>query len=228
MIRPFDALMAGARRLAPVLASVARVAVPAGVAAAACVAATAPLAAQETPSEEEMARLARTVTEAMAPGPAHERLAELAGRWIVEARLWLGPGADATVLAGTAESRMVLDDRFLAIESLVGEGASAIRSLSLAGFDRRWREYTIHLCDTWGTYCVDARGPGGGEGGEIVMSGTERDPLLRHTQVYDVVLRIVDADTWSTTIYFHDPVHMRGGTEPFKAMETTYRRAASP
>lgn len=224
MIRRLDTLMAGARRLAPVCARVARAAVPAGVAAVTCVVATSPLAAQETPSEGEMARLAQMVTEAMAPGPAHERLAELAGRWIVETRLWLGPGADATVLAGTAESRTVLDGRFLAIESLVGEGASAIRSLSLAGFDRRWREYTIHLCDTWGTYCVDARGPGSGEGGEIVMSGTERDPLLRHTQVYDVVLRIVDADTWSTTIYFHDPAHMRGGDEPFKAMETIYTR----
>lgn len=187
-------------------------------------AAVAPVTAQEAPSEDEKARLAGMVREAMEPGLPHERLARLAGRWSVETRFWSSPGAEPTVLRGTAESRMVLGGRFLVTESAAGEGEAALRVFSVTGFDRRWSEYTIHLCDTWGTYCVDARGPGSGEGDRIVLSGIQRDPLLRHVQVYDVVLRVVDADTWSTAIRFHDPVHMRGGDEPFKAMETIYTR----
>ena len=183
-------------------------------------AAALPAAAQE-PANEEQRQKMQAMMAAMQPGPEHARLARLAGSWDVEITMWSGPGGESFKAAASAENRMILGGRFLESRVVGGQPPMQIESLTLMGFDRRFDRYTTIGLDTWGTYYVTAAGTM--TDSLVNMHGTDEDPIAGHTQVYDMNLRFVDADTYVTDVTFTDEVHTRG-KGPFKAFEAVYRR----
>lgn len=180
--------------------------------------------AQTAPTPEEQRRMAELYRRANEPGEPHARLAVLEGTWNTEARVWPGPGAEPKVVRGTARNEMILGGRFLATESTASLDGASWDALLVTGYDGRHGHYTQVAFDTWGTYYVTAAGDRSEEAGAIVMSGEDRDPILGHTQVYDFILRIVDADRYVTEIVFKDPVHDPGGAG-FKMVEIVHTRA---
>lgn len=181
---------------------------------------TAPADAQ-APANAEQRRKMEAMMAAMQPGPEHARLAQLAGSWDVELSM-RSPGGGAPVkAAAVAENEMILGGRFLQSRIKGGEPPMQIESLVLTGFDRRYGRYTTVGFDTWGTYYVTAAG--GLEDSLITMHGSDEDPIAGHTQVYDMNLRFVDADTYATDVTFTDAVHAQGEGS-FKAVEAVYRR----
>ena len=183
-------------------------------------AAALPAAAQE-PANEEQRKKMQAMMAAMQPGREHARLARLAGSWDVEITMWSGPGGESFKAAASAENRMILGGRFLESRVVGGQPPMQIESLTLMGFDRRFDRYTTIGLDTWGTYYVTAAGTM--TDSLVNMHGTDEDPIAGHTQVYDMNLRFVDADTYVTDVTFTDEVHTRG-KGPFKAFEAVYRR----
>jgi hypothetical protein len=180
-------------------------------------------AQERPPTAEEIAKLQAMMMESMEPGPEHERLAGLVGRWSVETRVWPEPGAQPMTVNGTAENRMILGGRFLVSETNTAAGPMQGESLMILGFDRRNGWYTSAGYDTYGTYSVAAQGGWDAGRGAIVMRGEDRVVEAEHTQTWNFVLRPVDADTYTFEIIFTDPVHTRGGP-PFKMVENTFRR----
>ena len=178
-------------------------------------------AAGQGPANEEQRQKMQAMMAAMQPGPEHARLARLAGTFDVEITMWSGPGGDSMKAAAVAENRMILGGRFLESRTTGGQPPMQIESLSLVGFDRRHGKYTSIGLDTWGTYYVTAAGTM--TDSLVTMHGTDDDPIAGHTQVYDVNLRFVDADTYVTDVTFTDEVHSRG-KGPFKAFEAVHRR----
>lgn len=184
-------------------------------------AAVAAPAAGQGPANEEQRQKMQAMMAAMQPGPEHARLARLAGTFDVEITMWSDPGGDSMKAAAVAENRMILGGRFLESRTTGGQPPMQIESLSLLGFDRRHGKYTSIGLDTWGTYYVTAAGTM--RDSLVTMHGTDDDPIAGHTQVYDVNLRFVDADTYITDVTFTDEVHSRG-KGPFKAFEAVHRR----
>jgi Protein of unknown function (DUF1579) len=180
-------------------------------------------AQERKPTPEEIAKLQATMLESMAPGPEHERLSGLAGRWNLETRIWPEPGAEPVTVSGLAENRMILGGRFLVSETTTSSGPMQGESMTILGFDRRNGWYTSAGYDTYGTYHVAAQGRWNGERGAIVMHGEDTVVAANHTQTWDFVLRPIDEDTYIFEIVFTDPVHTRGGP-PFKMVEITHRR----
>jgi hypothetical protein len=157
------------------------------------------------------------------PGPEHERLAGLAGKFNVEVKLWMSPGAEPMLVAGSGENRTILGGRFLEMAAVTGEGAMETHGLILLGFDRRHEKYTLINMDNWGTYYITAAGTFDKASGKIVMSGEDEDPVMEHTQVFDWTLQIIDDDTYVFEVIFKDEMHTRGGPD-FKMLEFTGRR----
>lgn len=180
------------------------------------------LVAQQKPTDDKAKKIA-AVYELMKPGPEHKQLESLVGGWDLEMKFWMQPGAKPISMKAKGENRMILGGRFLSIESKGGEGAFAMESVIIIGFDRRHKKYTSVGFDTMGTYYVTAAGPYDESKQAIVMQGEDADPVLGHVQKYDMVLRIVSPAKYVTEIIFKDEAHTQG-KEPFKAVEVTATR----
>lgn len=188
-----------------------------------CLLAAAPAAAQVPAPPEERQRIAREVMAAAQPGPEHAELMALAGAWDVEGFMWSGPGAEPMKLGFPAENRAVLGGRFLESRASGELMGMTIEALTIYGFDRRHRKYTIVGFDSFGTYYVTGAGTMDPATRTVAMDGTDDDPVTGMTQVYTLHLRFVDPDTYVTDAVFHDPAHTGGGPS-FKAVELTWRR----
>lgn len=175
-------------------------------------------AAQQAPSDEEIARMMEEHARAAGPGPEHERLAAMAGTWDMEVTMWPEPGAEPMTMPPVVlESEMILGGRFLRQSSVSG-GDFPMEMLSFLGFDRRNGLYNLMAMDTSGTYWVTASGQADEEG-TLVLSGTDWDGVAGAEQQYDFVMRWEDDDTLVTEIVFKDEMHTRGGP-PHKMVET--------
>jgi hypothetical protein len=140
------------------------------------------------------------------PGPEHALLTRLAGEWDLEVKIATAPGQMTTVRA-RAHNRAVLGGRFLVSEVAAEEplAGQLIENMSIYGFDRRSGKYTLVGYDNFGTYYVTAEGAVPAAGAPIVMTGVSRNPQTGHEEVYDMVLRPVDDDTYVTAVVFKFP-----------------------
>jgi hypothetical protein len=180
--------------------------------------------AQEQLSEAEKAKRAQAVYALAGPAAEHKQLEQLVGTWEQEIKYWMKPGAKPVTVKGRCVNRMVLGGRFLVSEGKGGEGAMVVETMSLLGFDRRFKRFTTVGFDTLATYYVTAAGPFDEKQKAIVMYGEDHDPVLGHTQKYDTILRIASPDRYVIEVVFKDAVHTEGKGE-FKAVEVTHTRS---
>ena len=177
-------------------------------------------AAQQGPTAEQK----KAMAERIQPGAPHRELAALEGQWTQEVTYNMGTKQPLKG-RGTATNRMILGGRFLVSERTSTTNAGAmgdmkIDAMNIYGFDRRTNEYTIIELDSTGTYWVSAAGAAR-EDKTIVMSGESLDDHSGHREMrkYDMVLRIVDPDTYVTQIIFKFP-----NRPPTTLVEITNRR----
>jgi hypothetical protein len=160
--------------------------------------------AQTQPTPEQMALM----LEEMRPTTEHQELAKLTGRWNQEVTWSMGgPPVKAT---GTVTNRMILGGRFLVSEGSsnnpIGFGDTTIELMTIYGFDRRTRDYTIVGYDSFGTYYVTAAGKKT-PAGLVLMHGEtlEHEAGATTTRKYDMTLRVMDANTYITEVIFKFP-----------------------
>lgn len=160
--------------------------------------------------------------EPLRPTTEHKELAGLEGRWILEATFLMGgPPMKAS---GSMTNRMILGGRFLVSEGTSnnpsGIGDPTIGLMSIYGFDRRTNDFTIVGYDTMGTYYVTAAGKKTPEG-KIVMAGEtlEHEGGTAATRKYDMTLKVIDANTYTTEVIFKFP-----GQPDQTIMSMTHRR----
>jgi hypothetical protein len=176
---------------------------------AACLALTAGarLSAQQQPPKPTPEQIQAMLAE-MGPAPEHRVLASLEGKWTLDITYNMG-GPKPMKARGTATSRMILGGRFLMSEGVSDNPAGAdvggakVEMVTIYGFDRRTKEYTTIGLDTMGTYWVTAAGLMKSDK-TIVMAGETLDDHAGSKEVrkYDMVLKVVDADTYLTQIIF--------------------------
>ncbi len=125
------------------------------------------------------------------PGPEHQVIASLAGRWDVRA---VGAGGEPTGATGKAHAALRLGGRFLDVQ-LGLDGGIIREAVYTFGFDRRHGVYTVVAMDDTGTYAVSGRGVRIGD--RISMYGTDDDPVmasLGFEKAFAIVLHLRSAD----------------------------------
>lgn len=63
--------------------------------------------AQQKPTEDEKSKAA-AYYELAKPGPEHQQIAALAGKWDVQVKYWMAPGQQPMTFKGKCENRMIL------------------------------------------------------------------------------------------------------------------------
>lgn len=183
--------------------------------------------AADVPGNETLAQdLGESMAAAMSlaqPGPEHEELLALAGRWTVASELSMVPGADPVVESGSATIRPVLGGRFVEIRTTGELFGLETESLTYLGFDRRRDLYVMVGLDTLGTYFVTAEGPRGADG-LIRMAGTDPDPA--GAQVYTFVLDLESAAAYSLSVAFEELAGQRFDP-PYVMVRNRNRRVSS-
>jgi len=135
-----------------------------------------------------------------APGPEHEILAGLVGRWDTKIRYFMQPG-QAALASGTVTNEMILGGRFLRSVGQNQGGPVKREQLDLFGFDRRLDEYTIASFDNWGTQYITAFGYMDEDGKSITLSGRDFDPDMLTEAQFDIVLRFDGPDEYVVEYY---------------------------
>ena len=154
------------------------------------------------------------------PGPEHGLLARLVGRWSAEVEVWpTSDSAEPTLTSVELEAEMILGGRFLRIES--GAGTPGER-VTILGFDRRWKEFTLLELATSGTHVVQARGGYDPGARRLDLVGADRDPVLEMARHYSYAYDFEDEDTILRTVVLDDA--SRGAIGPYVLAKTTMRR----
>jgi Protein of unknown function (DUF1579) len=151
-----------------------------------------------------------------APGPAHEKLRAMEGRWKAVTKSWLAPGEPA-VSEGTSENRMVLGGRFLEQQVKATMMGQPYEGLGLTGYDNKKGVYTFTWVDNMGTMTMTGEGSMDAAGQELTMKGSEDGPDGKPMD-FRMVTRIVDPNRHVWSMY---------GTQDGKEqlmMEITYTR----
>lgn len=167
-----------------------------------------PALAQQQPPQPTPEQIQAMLAE-LGPAPEHRVLANLEGRWTLDITYNMGgPQAKPMSARGTATNRMILGGRFLMSEGVSDNpmpafGDPKVEMVGIYGFDRRTKEYTTIGLDTMGTYWVTAAGVMKPDK-TIVMAGETLDDHAgsKETRKYDMVLKVVDADTYLTQVIF--------------------------
>lgn len=172
--------------------------------------AAAPLAAQERPDSAQIAR----IMEMARPGPEHERLAALAGRWEATIRSAAPPMSFTTEV----ENRLTMGGRFLESRAGGAVGGMPFEALTILGFDRGPGVYTAVGFDTFGTFYVTGAGPWDAAAERAVLSGSYRDAVTGHAHVYEFIWTVPSPDRYTWAIVFLE------GDRRQTVMEIEYRR----
>jgi hypothetical protein len=112
-----------------------------------------------------------------APGPDHERLDALIGKWTTAIKLWKTPESEPVALKGTAMRQWTLGGRFVEehAENETSRGGS-FKSVAYLGFNRRTELYERFWITDTSTGIFTERGRYDPDANLIRTQGSEVDP----------------------------------------------------
>ena len=125
-----------------------------------------------------------------APGPAHERLKAMEGRWKAVQKAWMAPG-EPTVSEAISENKMVLGGRFLEQRYKGTFAGKPYEGYGLTGYDNKKGAYTAMWIDSWTTSTMMSEGAMDPAGGDLTLKATADGPDGKPTE-YRMVTHVVD------------------------------------
>jgi hypothetical protein len=160
------------------------------------------------------------MTRAMTPGPEHEALARMAGRWTVQTTAQMGPSAPAETSTGSAERRMILGGRVLE-ESFKGSMmGQPFEGSGRNGYDNVRKEFWGTWSDTGSTGVILLRGSRDPATGRMTMKGEMTNPMSGKPTPLRIESRHEGDNREVHEFYWTNP----DGTT-WKGMEMIYERA---
>jgi hypothetical protein len=153
------------------------------------------------------------------PGEPHKLFASIAGSYTTHTKEWMEPGKPPTEADGTAESKMLLDGRFLYQEyhgSMMGQ---PFHGIGIDGYDNVTKKYVTAWIDSMGTGIFMMEGTASADGKTITLKGSHPEPgggKMSHRAVW----KIQDANNQTFEMY---GTHGHGGKE-MKFLEIVYTR----
>ena len=153
------------------------------------------------------------------PGEPHKLFASIAGSYTTHTKEWMEPGKPPMEADGTAESKMLLDGRFLYQEyhgSMMGQ---PFHGIGIDGYDNVTKKYVTAWIDSMGTGIFMMEGTASADGKTITLKGSHPEPgggKMSHRAVW----KIQDANNQTFEMY---GTHGHGGKE-MKFLEIVYTR----
>ena len=158
------------------------------------------------------------------PGPGHERLDPLVGRWQVDGRHRRAPEAEWTRFRGTGVLEWALGGRYL-LQEVEGSQETALpypyEALVILAHDRYAERYVEVSLDNYSTGVARLEGDWHEDTEQLVLEGVVSDPALGEVWMRRTyVLR--SPDEWLVRQWLQDE-----DGDDFMAVEVTYRREES-
>ncbi|MDP1948026.1 MAG: DUF1579 domain-containing protein [Nitrospirota bacterium] len=153
------------------------------------------------------------------PGEPHKLFASLAGSWTTQTKEWMEPGKPPMESAGTAETKMLLDGRFLYQEYNAQMMGQPFSGIGIDGYDNVTKKYVTAWIDTMGTGIFFMEGTASADGKTITLKGSHPEPgggKMSHRAVW----KIQDSNNQTFEMY---GTHGHGGKE-MKFLEIVYTR----
>ncbi len=131
---------------------------------------------------------------AAAPGPIHERLAELAGSWDVSTRYIMGDKENEG--KAKCEAKMILGGRFLQQDYTSRIQGEPFLVLQLWGYDNAKKKSIEIMMDTMGTGVLHNEGTVSDDGKVITNMGETHDPATGKPSKLRTVATLIDRDNF--------------------------------
>ncbi len=164
------------------------------------------------PADSTMAAMMKLA----APGPQHEALKAMAGKWKAAVKYFTAPGQPATS-EGVAENRMILGGRYLEQRFQSTMMQQPFEGYGLTGYDNAARRYSYLWVDNMSTSMLSGSGDMDEAGKTLTMTATVPGLDGQPAQVR-MVTKLVDPGTHVFSMY-----GVMGGKEQL-IMEITYTR----
>ncbi|MBH0202371.1 MAG: DUF1579 domain-containing protein [Nitrospira sp.] len=156
--------------------------------------------------------------QAAMPGEPHKLFATLVGSWTTATKEWMEPNKPPIESTGTAESKMLMDGRFLQQEFHGQMMGQPFTGMSIAAYDNLRQKYVTVWVDTRGTGVFIMEGTASADGKTITLRGSHAEPG-GGTMTHRAIWKIADNN--------HQLVEMYGahhGRKEMKMMEIAYTR----
>lgn len=189
-------------------------------AAALCLLAGAAQAAEVKQMSAEEKAMMEKYMKAATPGPAHRRMAKMAGRWKAKVTSWMSPGAPPTVSQGSVEYRPLLGGRYLEQKFKGDMAGQPFEGMGLEGYDNVTGERWGTWVDSMSTGTMLMKGKCSPEATTCTMSGEASDAVQGKAVTFTATTTVKDDDNFSFELSGPAP----DGTV-YKMMEMQYTRA---
>lgn len=156
--------------------------------------------------------------QAATPGEPHKLFATLVGSWTTTTKEWMEPGKAPMESTGTADSKMLVDGRFLHQEFHGQMMGQPFTGMSIDAYDNIRKKYVTIWVDTRGTGVFIMEGTGSADGTTITLRGSHTAPgggIMSHRAIW----KIIDANHQLVEMY-----SAHHGQKEKKTMEITYTR----
>ncbi len=161
---------------------------------------TSSIQAQEL-SEEQM----KEMYELMLPGEEHNLLKHFEGKWVTQYIYRMAMDQEPITSSGESDIEMILGGRFLRWTSTGEMMEQKVESLTIIGFDRRFKKFKIYGFDTMGTYAVSAEGDIDSETKIITFEGTNYEPAFDKEVKFQMKFDTSDKDKIDFSVLFETP-----------------------
>ena len=165
------------------------------------------------------AKTRENVMKAMTPGPEHEVLKQMAGKWTCDVKFKMTPDQPESTSTGTATNEMILGGRFLKSDYGGEFMGQPFHGMGLTGYDTIKKQYIGTWVDEMSTSMMIMNGTCDASGKVMTMTGTVFDVMAGKEKTYKQVTRILGPDQHVFEFYDAGP----DGKE-FKSMTIAYSR----
>ncbi len=188
--------------------------------AAASVAARAqePKAGAHKPSAEEQAMMEKYI-KAATPGPEHQRLAKLAGKWKLQVSSWMAPGAPPQKSEADAEFKPILGGRYIQQEVKGNMMDQPFEGMGIEGFDNVTKERFGTWIDSMSTGEMTVRGKCAADAKKCTFKGKVSDAAAGKEVPVSETITMTDDDHFTFEMHGPGP-----GGKTFKMLEIAYSR----
>ncbi|HKA87874.1 MAG TPA: DUF1579 domain-containing protein [Haliangiales bacterium] len=153
------------------------------------------------------------------PGAEHQKLKAMAGTWDAQVKMWVDPAAPAEEVAGKAEMKMILGDRFLQQEFSGSMMGQPFNGLGFVGFDNVRKKWISGWMDSTATGFYGGEGTADKSGNVITFATIATDPMTGKQRKGRDVWRLEAPNKFVFESYGPG----KGGKE-YKMLEITYTK----
>jgi hypothetical protein len=166
---------------------------------------------------EQMAMM-QAMVKAGTPGPQHEQLKMLAGKFDADVTMQMDPSAPPMTSKGTENNEMLFDGRYLK-QDFAGEMmGQPFKGMGITGFDNQKQKFFMTWIDSMSTMIMMADGSADDSGKVITFKGECECPGTKEKMQMRQVVTIQDKDH-----HTYESYQTKDGKEA-KVMEIKYTR----